>query len=69
MVLQDVASGAGVLVETAAGADPESLCDGDLHVVDPAPVPDRLEDRVGEPQRQQVLDGVLAQVVIDPEHL
>jgi hypothetical protein len=30
-------------------------------------VPDRLEQRVGEAQRQQVLDRLLAQVVVDPE--
>ena len=41
VVLQDVASGAGVLVEAAARADAQRLCDGDLHVVDPGPVPDR----------------------------
>ena len=41
------------------------ICD----VVDEVAVPHRLEQRVGEPQRHQVLDRLLAQVVIDPEHL
>ena len=45
---------------------PQGLGDGDLHVVDVAPVPDRLEDPVGEAEDQQVLHGLFAQVVIDP---
>jgi hypothetical protein len=35
-------------------------------VVDELAVPDRLEDPVGEPQRQHVLDGFLAKVMVDP---
>ena len=30
-------------------------------------VPDRLEQLVGEPQRHQILDGLLAQIVVDAE--
>jgi hypothetical protein len=41
----------------------------DLHVVDVAPIPDGLEHPVGEPERQDVLDGLLSQVVVDPEDL
>ena len=36
---------------------------------DIATVPERLEDRVAEPQGQDVLDRLLAQVVVDPVHL
>jgi hypothetical protein len=32
-------------------------------------VPERLEDAVGEAQRQDVLDRLLAQVVVDPVDL
>ena len=59
----------GLLVERAAALDPDRLGDGDLHVVDVAPVPDRLEDRVGEAQGEDVLHRLLAEVVVDPEHL
>jgi hypothetical protein len=38
-------------------------------VVDELPVPDRLEDSVREPERQHVLDGLLAEVVIDAKDL
>ena len=69
MVLDDVAERAGLLVVGAAPLHPEGLGDGDLDVVDVAPVPDRLEDAVGEAEDEDVLDRLLAQVVVDPEDL
>ena len=39
------------------------------HVVDVEPVPDGLEDPVGEAKDHQVLDGLLAQIVVDPVDL
>ena len=65
VVLEDVARRPGLLVERAAALDPDRLGDRDLHVVDVAPVPERLEDAVAEPEDQQVADGLLAQVVVD----
>src|SRR5512135_3744267 len=38
----------------------------DLHAAHVPPVPDRLEDAVGEPEDQEVLDRLLTQVVVDP---
>jgi hypothetical protein len=32
-------------------------------------VPDRLEQAVGEPERQDVVDGLLAEEMVDPEDL
>ena len=69
MVLEDVADGAGLLVERAARLDPDRLGHGDLDMVDVAPVPERLEDAVPEPEDQQVADGLLAEVVVDPVDL
>ncbi len=69
VVLDDVTGGADAVVVPGAAADADVLGHGDLHVVDVGPVPDRLVHRVGEPQRQDVLDGLLAQVVVDPEDL
>ena len=69
MVLHDVAHRAGVLVVIGALLDAERLGDGDLHVVDVLPVPDRLEDTVREAQHEDVLHGLLAEVVVDAEHL
>ena len=55
----------GLLVVGPAGLHPHVLGHGDLHVVDVAPVPDRLEDAIGEAEDQDVLDRLLAQVVVD----
>ena len=65
VVLQDVARGAGLLVEGAAVLDADRLRHRDLHVVDVAAVPEWLEDPVAEPEDEQVADRLLAQVVVD----
>ena len=65
MVLDHVAQGAGLFVVGAAVLDAERLGRRDLHVVDVAAVPDRFEDAVGETQHEDVLHGLLAQVVVD----
>ena len=67
VVLDDVAGGADAVVVAGAAADADVLGHRDLHVVDVVGVPDRLEHLVREPQRQQVLDRLLAEVVVDPE--
>ena len=69
MVLHHVAQRAGAFVVRGAALDADGLGGGDLHVIDVAPVPDRLEHAVGEAEHQQVLDGLLAEVVIDAKDL
>ena len=64
-----VAVGPGSLVEAGARADRERLRHVDLHVVDVKAVPDRLEQAVREAQREDVLRGLLAEEVVDAEHL
>ena len=68
VVLQHVAGGADAVVVPGAAADADVLGHGDLHVVDVVAVPDRLEQLVREAQRQDVLHGLLAEVVVDAEH-
>jgi len=48
--------GAGVVVEIGASFDRERLGHVDLHVADVPAVPDRLEQAVGEPEGQDVVD-------------
>ena len=60
-----VAQRSGLLVVRAAMLDAERLRGGDLDEVDVAPVPHGLEDAVGEAQHQQVLHGLLGEVVVD----
>ena len=40
-----------------------------LHVIDVIPVPDRLEDSVGDPEDKNVLHRLFAQVMIDAKDL
>ena len=69
VVLHHVAQRARAIVITAAMFHAHFFGHRDGHVVHIAPVPNRLEQRVGEPERQDVLHGFLAQVMIDPENL
>ena len=69
VVLDDVAEGAGLLVEGAAAFDADGFGGGDLDVVDVVAVPDGLEDAVGEAEDEDVLDGLFAEVVVDAEDL
>ena len=65
VVLHHVAQRAGLIVVTGPGADPFFLSDRDLHVVDVLLIEQRLEEAVGEAEHQDVLNGLLAEVVID----
>ena len=69
VVLHEVAQGAGLVVVAGPRADADVLGRRDLDVVDEVAAPDRLEHAVREPERQHVLDGLLAQVVVDAEDL
>ena len=68
MVLDHVAGRADAVVVAGPATKADVLGHGDLHVVDVVGVPDRLEQLVGEAQRQDVLHGLLAEVVVDAEH-
>ncbi len=67
VVLHDVADRADLLVELAPLLDAERLGDGDLNSRDRVAAPDPLEEGVAEAEHQEVLHGLLAEVVIDPE--
>ncbi len=65
MVLHHVAQRAGALVVRGAVLDTDGLCGGDLDVIDIAAIPHRFEHAVAKPEHQQVLDGLLPEIVID----
>ena len=69
VILEHVAHDAGFLVILAARFHAHCLRCRDLDVRDPPPVPQWLEDRVCKPQHQYVLDGLLAEKVVDPVDL
>ncbi len=64
-----VAERAGRLVERRPHLEAERLRHVDLDVVDEVAVPDRLEQAVGEAERQDVLRRLLAEEVVDAEDL
>jgi hypothetical protein len=69
MVLNHIADGARFLVKFASSADAEILRHRDLHALHIIPVPDRLEERVGEAEKEEIRHGLFAQVVIDAKDL
>ncbi len=58
-------NGARRIVESSAALDRQGLGDGDLDVVDAVPVPQRFEQAVGKAQREDVLNRLFAEVMID----
>ena len=67
VVLHDVADRPDRVVERPAALDPDALGHRDLHAAHVVAVPHRLEQGVREPEDQQVLDALLAEVVVDAE--
>ncbi len=66
MVRHHVAQRPRGVVELAASLDIERLRDGDLDMVDVIAIPQRLENAVGEPKHQDVLNRLLPEIVVDP---
>ena len=69
VVLDDVTDDAIVVEVAAAALSAKGLAEDDLHVADVVPAEERLEDEVGEAQHGQVLNELLAEVVVDAEDL
>ena len=69
VVDDDVAQRADRVVEVPAGVDAEVLGHRDLHARHVVAVPDRLEDRVREPQVEDLRQPHLPEEVVDPVQL
>jgi len=65
VVLKHVAKNAAAIVVGSAPTDCHRFRDSNLDVVDVLVIPQRLEQRVGKPENQDVLNGVLAEIMID----
>ena len=65
MVLEHVPHDSRLFVILASVLDPDAFRSGDLHIVDMLAVADRLEDGIGKPEHQEVLNRLLPQIVID----
>src|SRR5262249_54772153 len=55
------------VVEVAPAFDADGLGHRHLHALDEVAVPDRLEEGVREAEDEQVLDALLAEIVVDAE--
>ena len=67
VVLDHIAQRARPVIEADPAFKPNRFGYRNLDMIDMRRVPQRLEQDVGEAQREQVLDGFLAQIMIDPE--
>ena len=63
--MEHVPKSAGCIIIPGSVLDTDRLGDGDLDMIDVIAVPDRLEDRVRKSQHEDVLNGFLAEVMID----
>ena len=69
VIRHHVAQRAGPVVIIAAQFDAEFFRHRDLHVIDVAAIPHRLENSVGEAKRQNILDRLFAEVMVDAVNL
>ena len=69
VVLHHIAHGTRSIVIGAAPGHIDCLSHRDLHMVDVFRLPQRLEQDIGKAHRHQVLDGFLAQIMVDPVDL
>src|SRR5690606_24291928 len=69
VVLHDVADDAELVKVAAAALGAEGLLEDDLDVVDVVAVPGGAEEGVSEPEDEQVLDHLLAEIVVDAVEL
>ena len=65
MVLDDIADRAGLIVEASSALDSKIFGHGDLHIFDIGPIPERLHERIREPEDQHIVHRPLPQIVID----
>ena len=69
MVLHDVSDNADIVEVSSAALCAERLFEGDLDALDTVFVPGGVQKLVTEPQRDQVFDQLLSEVVVDSEEL
>ncbi len=69
MVLHHVAQRADAVIIGDAAFQAHGFADSDLDMVDAGRVPQGFEHQIAKAQRQQVLDGFLAQIMVDAENL
>src|SRR4030095_7006825 len=69
MILNHVANGAGLVVESSPALDAEVFGHRDLDTLDVIAIPERLDKGVRETKDQQVVHRPLSQIVIDSKNV
>jgi hypothetical protein len=69
VVLHHVPRSPGDIVVAAASFYTHLFCDGDLNMINIEPVPKRLINGVRKTEVDKVLDGLLAEIVVNPENI
>src|SRR5690348_12652162 len=69
MVRHHVLEGAGRFVKGAAMLDADGFGSGDLHMIDIGAIPKRLDHAVRETEDHQILDSLLAEVMVNAKNL
>src|SRR5947207_4528953 len=65
VVLYHVTNSPGLLIVLCARADAQALSNYNLYMVNILCIPERLKDTIGEAECQQILNGLLAHIVIN----
>src|ERR1700722_8358505 len=69
MVLQHIANSTGFLIKRPSPFDTNRLSSRDLDMVNVVAIPDRLKDAVAEAEDENILNGLLTEIVIDTKDL
>ena len=69
MVLHNIANDTKLVKVSSSAFRPKWFLESNLNVIDMVPVPGSTQERVSKTQDQNILDHLLAQVVVDAEQL
>src|SRR5215831_11724690 len=69
MILDHVTQGSSLLIVASTGANAFVLSHRNLDMIDVFLIPQRFEDGIGKTHNQEILDGFLAEIVIDAKNL
>src|SRR5215475_9077578 len=69
MILDHITQSSSILVVASTGADAFVLSHRNLHMIDVFLIPQWFENGIGKTHDQEILDGFLAEVVIDTKKL
>jgi hypothetical protein len=68
-ILHDISNDAKLVEVSSSSFSAKRLFEDDLDVINVMAVPSSIEERVSEPQNQQILDHLFTQIVVNAEDL